>query len=96
MDAGQGGRRDLLEVPGDGPDAELGLEEGEERVRALAVDLDLAEERKLGLHAQPPMSSCSPARHPWFASITWYFSVTNCFISAFEPGSCHGPSQATN
>ncbi len=67
-DAGQGGRRDLLKVPGDGLDAELGLEEGEERVRALAVDLNLAEERKLGLHTQPPMSSCSPARHPWSAS----------------------------
>jgi hypothetical protein len=78
----------LLEVPGNGLDPELGLEEGEEGVRLLAVDFHLAEEREPGLQhsvMRMPCSnlvSCLPLLH------TWYFSVTNRFISELEPGSC--------
>jgi hypothetical protein len=58
-DAAAGGSGDLLEVPGDGFDAELGLEEGKERVRAFAVDLHLAEQRKLGLQPSLSCTACT-------------------------------------
>ena len=56
-----GGSGDLLEVPGDGLDAELGLEEGKERMRVFAVDLDLAEQWKLGLQ---PSLLCTAMHTP--------------------------------